>query len=164
MHDPLNNPAHDPALDVLMRAARDASTRAYIPYSGYPVGAALRALDGTVYTGCNVENAAYPAGICAERTALVKAISEGARQFDLLVVYTVNGGSPCGICRQMLYEFAPSLRVVLIDAALTVTHDVPLHELLPRGFGAASLPGASAPSYSGLDGATAESMDGDGAR
>lgn len=136
----MTEPRIDSSLETLIHAAHDASTRAYIPYSGYPVGAALRALNGTVYTGCNVENASYPAGICAERTALVKAISEGARAFDLLVVYTPNGGSPCGICRQMLFEFAPALRVVLIDAAHTILYDAPLSDLLPRGFGPASLP------------------------
>lgn len=124
----------------LIRAARSASERAYIPYSGYPVGAALRATDGRVFTGCNVENASYPATICAERTALVKAVSEGARMFDLLVVYTPNGGSPCGICRQMLYEFAPDLRVILTNDRDEIAYDGALHELLPRGFGPSSLP------------------------
>lgn len=124
----------------LIRAARSASERAYIPYSGYHVGAALRATDGRVFTGCNVENASYPASICAERTALVKAVSEGAQTFDLLVVYTPNGGSPCGICRQMLFEFAPDLRVVLTNDHDEVVHDGTLNDLLPRGFGPSSLP------------------------
>ncbi|MBL8132654.1 MAG: cytidine deaminase [Anaerolineae bacterium] len=130
----------DPHLIPLIRQAREASLRAYIPYSGYPVGALLRAADGTLFTGCNVENAAYPATICAERTALVKAVSEGYRTFDLLIVYTPNGGSPCGVCRQMLYEFAPGLRVLLVDDREAIVYDGALTDLLPRGFGPTSLP------------------------
>ena len=124
----------------LIAAANAASQHAYIPYSHYPVGAALLASDGTVYTGCNVENAAYPAGICAERVALVKAISEGQRRFDAIAVVTPNGGSPCGVCRQMLYEFAPDLRVILARSDGAVVFDGTLSDLLPRGFGPADLP------------------------
>ncbi|MBK8024136.1 MAG: cytidine deaminase [Chloroflexi bacterium] len=131
----------DLSLKSLIRAALDASTRAYIPYSGYPVGALLRATDGTLFTGCNIENASYPATICAERTALVKAVSEGYRQFDLIVVTTPNGGSPCGICRQMLYEFAPDMRVILANDREEIVYDGPLTSLLPLGFGPTSLPG-----------------------
>lgn len=129
----------DLALQALVRQAIDATQHAYIPYSHYPVGAALRAVDGTIYTGCNVENAAYPATICAERTALVKAVSEGQRQFDLLAVATRNGGSPCGTCRQMLFEFAPELRVVTVDLDGVLYSDCTLSELLPNGFGPSSL-------------------------
>lgn len=129
----------DTALQALVRQAIDATQYAYIPYSHYPVGAALRAVDGTIYTGCNVENAAYPATICAERTALVKAVSEGQRQFDLLAVATRNGGSPCGTCRQMLFEFAPELRVVTVDLEGVLYSDCTLSELLPNGFGPSSL-------------------------
>src|SRR5689334_20234481 len=95
--------------EQLVQAAVAAARLAYAPYSNYPVGAALQSADGTIFTGCNVENAAYPAGICAERTALVKAVSEGHQQFTALAVATKNSGSPCGICRQMLNEFAPHL-------------------------------------------------------
>lgn len=137
---------HTPVADIdamtlagLIAQARQAAARAYAPYSGYPVGAALRAVDGTVFSGCNVENASYPVAICAERTALVKAISEGQRQFDLLVVVTRNGGTPCGMCRQMLYEFAPALRVITVDMDGQVSIDLPLTALLPHGFGPASL-------------------------
>jgi cytidine deaminase len=129
----------DAAIQSLVRQAIDATQHAYIPYSHYPVGAALRAVDGTIYTGCNVENAAYPATICAERTALVKAVSEGQRQFDLLVVATRNGGSPCGTCRQMLYEFAPELRIMTVDLEGVINSDCRLSELLPNGFGPSSL-------------------------
>lgn len=125
---------------ALVAAAVAAARHAYIPYSNYPVGAALLAADGQVYTGCNVENAVYPATICAERTALVKAVSEGYRLFDIIVVASVAGGSPCGQCRQMLYEFAPDLRVVLVDFDGAIHHDLTLRTLLPLGFGPESLP------------------------
>ncbi|MBI5668132.1 MAG: cytidine deaminase [Chloroflexi bacterium] len=124
-----------PDIQQLIEQAAAAADRAYVPYSHYPVGAALRATDGTVFTGCNVENASYPVTICAERTALVKAVSEGRRAFDTLVVTTRNGGSPCGLCRQMLYEFAPDLRVILTDGSGKVTLDCRLSDLLPHGFG-----------------------------
>jgi cytidine deaminase len=118
----------------LVQLAVAASKYAYIPYSGYAVGAALQARDGTIYSGCNVENAAYSPTICAERTALVKAISEGQRQFDAIAVVTKDGGSPCGTCRQTLYEFAPNLRVIIADFDGSVRWDGPLAELLPLGF------------------------------
>lgn len=130
----------DPDLSALIEQAIDAAQKAYVPYSHYHVGAALRTNDGTVFTGCNVENAAYPSGICAERTALVKAVSEGYRLFDTLILATVAGGSPCGQCRQMLYEFAPDLRVVMVDFDGAVHHDMALSALLPLGFGPDSLP------------------------
>jgi cytidine deaminase len=120
---------------ALVQAAITVSHNAYIPYSHYPVGAALRAVDGTIYTGCNVENASYPVTICAERTALVKAISEGQRIFDTIAVVTRNVGFPCGMCRQMLYEFAPDLRVVIANLDGQIYHDLPLTDLLPYGFG-----------------------------
>lgn len=129
----------DTAVQKLFATAVTAAGRAYIPYSHYPVGAALRAQDGTVFTGCNVENASYPVTICAERTALVKAVSEGYQQFDLLVVVTRNGGSPCGMCRQMLFEFAPNLRVITTDLNGTIFTDMLLSDLLPDGFGPDSL-------------------------
>jgi cytidine deaminase len=130
----------DAELAPLLHLAIETAGRAYIPYSHYAVGAALRALDGTVYTGCNVENAAYPATICAERTALVKAVSEGRREFDLIVVVTSNGGSPCGTCRQMLFEFAPNLRVVMADLQGNVRAEQHLNDLLLMGFGPEHLP------------------------
>lgn len=123
----------------LVQAAQSAATLAYAPYSHYPVGAALLAADGTIYTGCNVENASYPATICAERTALVKAVSEGRRAFIALAVVTPNGGSPCGICRQMLYEFAPQIPIIVADDTGAIRAEIALSDLLARGFGPASL-------------------------
>lgn len=119
----------------LIAAAIAVSERAYCPYSGYHVGAALLGTDGIAYTGCNVENAAYPAGICAERAALVKAVSAGVQTFAALAVVTRDAGSPCGICRQMLYEFAPDLRVILADSDGAIHYDGALSALLPLGFG-----------------------------
>ena len=110
----------------------------YVPYSGYPVGAALLAKDGRVFTGCNVENAAYGNTMCAERTALFKAVSEGAREFKAVAV-AARGSAPfpCGACRQSLYEFAPDLRVLVTwDGYVRKTT---LRELLPEGFGPSSL-------------------------
>jgi cytidine deaminase len=125
--------------DSLIRDARVAGERAYAPYSRYYVGVALRTTNGITYLGCNVENASYPAGICAERVALVKAVSEGERQFDALAVVTRDGGAPCGICRQMLYEFAPQLRVIIARTDGHVVFDGTLSELLPLGFGPSHL-------------------------
>ena len=111
--------------------------RAYVPYSHFPVGAALLCADGAVFTGCNVENAAYGSAICAERTALVKAVSEGHRD-DFLRLAVVGRGEdycwPCGACRQMLYEFAPELELLVGKADRSFTK-LKLHELLPYGFG-----------------------------
>ncbi len=115
--------------------------RAYVPYSRFPVGAALLCAGGTVFTGCNVENAAYGSTICAERTALVKAVSEGHRD-DFVRLAVVGRGDdycwPCGACRQMLFEFAPDLTVLVARG----DHEfvtLPLRELLPHGFGPSSL-------------------------
>ena len=110
----------------------------YVPYSNYPVGAALLAKDGRVFTGCNVENAAYGNTMCAERTALFKAVSEGAREFVAIAV-AARGSAPfpCGACRQSLYEFAPDLRVMVTwDGNVRETT---LRQLLPEGFGPSSL-------------------------
>lgn len=132
-------PLTDDTIQMLLQIALDMTRKAYIPYSHYPVGAALLAVDGTVFTGCNVENAAYPATICAERTALVKAVSEGRRQFTAVAVVTHNGGSPCGICRQMLFEFAPGLRVITADMDKQIVIDQQLDQMLLHGFGPTSL-------------------------
>ena len=126
-------------LTILIGKAIAASRAAYVPYSNFRVGAILIDKNGNLYSGCNVENASYPASICAERTALVKAVSEGVRDFDTIVIATKNGGSPCGICRQMLNEFSPTMRVVCVTFEGDVTIDAPLNELLPHGFGPSDL-------------------------
>jgi cytidine deaminase len=127
----------DQELVALARAARE---KAYVPYSRYKVGAALRTRSGRVFTGCNVENAVYPLCTCAERTAVVKAVSEGHADIEVIAVATENGGSPCGSCRQVLYEFSPTMRVILSDTACNV-RVMRLDELLPDAFGPEDLPG-----------------------
>jgi len=119
---------------TLVERALAARDRAYAPYSNYRVGAALLSASGKMYDGVNVENAAYPVGICAERTALVKAISEGERAFEAIVVATNNGGSPCGMCRQMLAEFGLDLKVIMVNKDGAVTGESSLRELLPSAF------------------------------
>ena len=121
----------------LVKRAIAMEERAYAPYSRFPVGAALLCEDGTVFTGCNVENAAYGSSICAERTALVKAVSEGRRTGWTALAVAGRGEDycwPCGACRQMLYEFAPNLRILAVrgDGAWK---EAKLSELLRYGFG-----------------------------
>ena len=98
----------------LLALAKKASLNAYVPYSRFAVGAALECEDGTVFTGCNVENAALGSTICAERTACVKAVSEGQRRFKRIAVYadSENFCTPCGACRQFLVEFSPEMEVL----------------------------------------------------
>jgi cytidine deaminase len=123
----------------LIETSIQARERAYAPYSKYKVGAALLGANGEVFTGCNVENVAYPACICAERTAVVKAVSEGVLNFAAIAVVTTDGGTPCGECRQVLSEFSPSLQVIVATTDGVILIDKPLAELLPAGFNAASL-------------------------
>jgi cytidine deaminase len=130
---------NDDSTQALIQQAIDASTYAYIPYSQYPVGAALLSMDGRIFTGCNIESAAYPAGICAERTALFKAVSEGVKTFQAIAVVTRGGGSPCGICRQAMAEFAPTMRVIIADLDGKIHHDTTLDVLLPLNFGPSDL-------------------------
>ena len=116
--------------------ARQARERAYAPYSGFPVGAALLARSGQVFTGCNVENAAYPLTTCAERTAVTKAVSEGERDFEAIAVVTATGATPCGACRQVLREFGGAdadLRVIVADLEGNL-RTYTIAELLPAGF------------------------------
>lgn len=118
----------------LFRIAVKASENAYAPFSNFHVGAALLAEDGSVFTGVNIENSSYGATICAERTAMVKAISEGCRAFQSIAIAGNGGASwPCGICRQFMYEFCPDIRVISgenEDKLKVYT----LKELLPEGF------------------------------
>ena len=124
--------------EKLLEMAREARKFAYVPYSGYAVGAALLSEDGRVFTGCNVENAAYGNTLCAERTALVKAVSEGVRRFTKIAIASSGSAPfPCGACRQSLYEFAPGRDVLVTwDGQVRKTT---LAQLLPEGFGPSSL-------------------------
>ncbi len=99
----------------LLNAADAAMEHAYAPYSRFKVGAALLCADGSVFTGCNVENSSYGASCCAERTAIFKAVSEGKKDFRAIAIVSSSGGEtyPCGICRQVMTEFSPDMRVVL---------------------------------------------------
>ncbi|MCK4450602.1 MAG: cytidine deaminase [Anaerolineae bacterium] len=124
--------------EELIAQAMEARKHAYAPYSGYRVGAALLGKSGRVYTGCNVENAVYPLVICAERVAVVKAVSEGEREFLALAVVTENGGSPCGSCRQTLREFGSEI-VVLIADETGVHRETTVADLLPDSFSARDL-------------------------
>ena len=124
--------------DYLVEQALEARERAYAPYSGYKVGAALLGRSGTVYTGCNVENAVYPLCICAERTAVVKAVSEGEDEFVAIAVASKNGGSPCGACRQVLREFGDKTVVLIADDKGNY-RETKVGELLPDSFSAKDL-------------------------
>lgn len=125
---------------LLTERARAAKGRAYAPYSKFHVGAALLCADGSIVDGCNVENASYPAGTCAERVALGAAVVAGHREFTAVAIATdaPSATPPCGICRQALAEFAPGIAVLAIDATGAVTHWT-LSDLLPNPFTPASL-------------------------
>jgi cytidine deaminase len=123
----------------LIAAATAARERAYAPYSNFAVGAALLSRSGRVYTGCNIENAAFGPSICAERTAMFKAISEGEREFEAIAVVTHNGASPCGTCRQVMVEFAPQMTVIIADTQGNV-RTTTVDDLLPDGFSPSQLP------------------------
>ena len=122
-------------LDIdLYKKAKENLKNSYCPFSKFPVSAMLVGRSGRVYPGVNIENSSFGATICAERTAMVKAISEGEREFDRIVIATAKqDGWPCGICRQFMYEFAPDLKVV---SGTDEEHleAVSLRELLPKGF------------------------------
>jgi cytidine deaminase len=124
----------------LIQAAQEARQWAYAPYSNYRVGAALLSASGKIYDGVNIENAAYPTGICAERVAVFKAISEGEREFIAIAVVTDNGGSPCGSCRQVISEFGLDTVLVIANAAGEVVQETSINELLPGAFRPEHLP------------------------
>ncbi|MGN0793350.1 MAG: rRNA maturation RNase YbeY [Aristaeellaceae bacterium] len=123
---------------ALLHLARMAMERSYSPYSGYAVGAALLCADGRVFQGCNIENASFGLTNCAERTAVFKAVSEGAREFTAIAIASSGSAPwPCGACRQVLNEFAPGIRVLVTwDGCV---EEMPLEQLLPHGFGPKSL-------------------------
>ena len=126
--------------EELVKKALAARSFSYSPYSKYRVGAALECSDGTVFTGCNVENASYPCGICGERTALAKAVSEGQRKFNRIAVAGSSKEfcTPCGMCRQVLYEFAPEIKILCANDNGEYKELI-LKDLLPEGFGASSM-------------------------
>ncbi|MFQ5813106.1 MAG: cytidine deaminase [Anaerolineae bacterium] len=119
--------------EELIAKAMEARGKAYAPYSDFAVGAALLARSGRVYTGCNVENASYGLSICAERTAVFKAVSEGERDFEAIAVVTEKGVTPCGACRQMLMEFGEDIQVIAANEAGEY-RVFGLQELLPEAF------------------------------
>jgi cytidine deaminase len=139
----LDHDAADQPEDVLLprdknlvEAALQVREQAYAPYSGFPVGAALLAASGRVFTGCNVENASYPLTICAERAALFRAVSDGEREFEAIAVVSVTGATPCGACRQVLSEFGGpdgDLRVLVGDTTGRI-RSFTIAELLPEVF------------------------------
>jgi len=120
--------------EQLIEAALEVRKWAYAPYSGYPVGAALLSTSGRIYEGVNVENAAYPMTICAERVAVFKAVAEGEREFQAIAVATDNGGTPCGACRQVLAEFGMETVVLIIDGEGSLVEETTVSGLLPSAF------------------------------
>jgi cytidine deaminase len=126
-------------VERLITAARAARASAIAPFSGFAVGAALAAASGIIYTGCNIENASFGLTVCAERVALLKALSEGERAFTMMAVVAdvASATPPCGACRQLLWEYCGDIPIVLANLeALTARHQ--LQNLLPFPFDAAS--------------------------
>jgi cytidine deaminase len=130
----------DEQRQMLTESALEVRQWAYAPYSHYQVGAALLTESGRIYDGVNVENAAYPSSICAERVAVFKAVSEGERQFVAIAVVTSNGGTPCGACRQVLSEFGLDTIVIIADEKGNLRQETTVAELLPGAFGPNDLP------------------------
>jgi len=118
----------------LIETAIQARQWSYAPYSKYRVGASLLTASGKIYDGVNIENAAFPTGICAERVAIFKAVSEGERDFVALVCATENGGTPCGSCRQVMAEFSLEMRVLIVDATGKIHIETTVDGLLPGAF------------------------------
>jgi cytidine deaminase len=125
----------DEERNTLIETALEARKWAYAPYSHYPVGAALLTTSGRIYDGVNIESAAYPTTMCAERVAVFKAVSEGERNFTAIAVVTSNGGSPCGSCRQVLAEFGLDTLVLIADGEGHIVQETSVGELLPGAFG-----------------------------
>lgn len=133
-------------IEKLIEIAVEMTKRSYAPYSNFKVGAALLAKDGSIFTGCNVENAAYSPTNCAERTAFFKAVSEGAREFDAIAIVGGQSGviteptAPCGVCRQVMMEFCNPKEFEIYMAVDKEHYEkATLEELLPRGFGPSNL-------------------------
>lgn len=126
--------------DELFLQAVAAMQNSYSPYSHYKVGAALLSRSNKVYQGSNVENAGYTASVCAERTAIFKAVTNGEREFVAIAVATVNGGAPCGICRQVMREFSRDMTIVIGSSQTGKYRVTSLSDLLPDSFGPENLP------------------------
>jgi cytidine deaminase len=141
VHAALSPAPSEAEIAALLAQAGAVRQQAYVPYSHFAVGAALLAEDGTVYTGCNVENASYGLTICAERNAVFSAVTHGARRFTAIAIVTSNGVSPCGACRQVLAEFAPRMTVIMADTAGR-RQIMQLDALLPAAFLPDQLPDA----------------------
>lgn len=130
----MKNILNNNSREELIQAAIQARRLAYAPYSNYSVGAALLTSTGKIFTGVNIENAAYPTTICAERVAVFKAVSEGECKFTAIAVVTLNGGSPCGSCRQVLAEFGLETRVLIADTQGQIIQETTVADLLPGAF------------------------------
>jgi cytidine deaminase len=133
-------PLTDEDRKFLLDLANEARRRAYAPYSGYKVGSALRTKSGKIYTGVNIESAAYPLTMCAERVAVYKAVSEGELEFEAISVVTDNGGTPCGGCRQVLAEFGLETIVLIGDGSGKLLQETTVGDLLPGAFTPKDLP------------------------
>lgn len=125
--------------DKLIQRAKEAWALAYAPYSHYSVGSAVLTETGEIFSGVNVENAVYPLGICGERVAIFKAVSEGHRAFKAIAVVTRNGGTPCGSCRQVMAEFGLDTIVLIADTTGKLLQEFTVADLLPNSFGEADL-------------------------
>jgi len=126
--------------ETLIHSALTARKWAYVPYSRYPVGAAVLTVSGNIYDGVNIENSSFPTTICAERVAIFKAVSEGERDFVAIAVVTDNAGSPCGSCRQVMAEFGLDTIVLIADQSGQVRLETTVRELLPDAFTPKDLP------------------------
>ena len=124
----------------LIETSLGARRWAYAPYSEYAVGAAVLTSSGVIYDGVNIENAAYPTSMCAERVAVFKAVSEGETNFIAIAVATSNGGTPCGACRQVLSEFGLETKVLIVNGDGIIEQETTVAELLPGAFGPQDLP------------------------
>lgn len=128
--------------EELVALAKEAMTHAYVPYSGYMVGAALLTKDGRVYQGCNIENASYTPTVCAERTAFFKAVYDGARDFESIAVVGGKNGEitgffpPCGVCRQVMREFCGDDFIIYFGGAENAIRTLTLKDILPYSFSA----------------------------
>lgn len=126
--------------ETLIQTAMSVRHWAYVPYSHYQVGAAALTTSGKIYDGINIESAAYPTTMCAERVAIFKAVSEGERDFVAIAVVTDNAGSPCGGCRQVMAEFGLDMIVLIADAQGNIREELTVSQLLPGAFTPKDLP------------------------